>query len=355
MLSGKTSESRTEWIRTAISQLYPTQLSYIKDTSVHHYFGPRAYLNTCRVDIAWKATPARRSSVPSPQPEPTGCRETFDILPCATTSRDITTSQHILAYIDTKRVDRAPCQGPAGGGPGEHRRVVLVIQMRDIYPYSGPQLVRRPESNVVTPPYPPSGQLSVPLSTPSLGYQPISDTPRNTYGVIRDSTPVKELNTLYYKPSACVKANEDSIHPFLAGVILALAQRPFYGKAIPPVTKRPYSSVVSPSFTAEFHDVVVHILTISNKDFVVYKGVVAEALLRKFSYPAENPQPTGKADGMRIEYTRVPIWPILGLRERLGKALGPDLVGNVDEDNIETRGMNVESNDGTPKRRRGKE
>ncbi|KAJ4178364.1 hypothetical protein NW767_014877, partial [Fusarium falciforme] len=40
--------------------------------------------------------------------------------------------------------------------------------------------------------------------------------------------------------------------------------------------------------------------------------------------------------GFKIKYTRVPIWPILGLRERLGKAFGQDVVGSFNPDEMKT-------------------
>ena len=40
--------------------------------------------------------------------------------------------------------------------------------------------------------------------------------------------------------------------------------------------------------------------------------------------------------GITIDYTRVRIWPILGLLERIGKALGEDIVGSVDDAKLKT-------------------
>ncbi|KAK2005275.1 hypothetical protein LZ32DRAFT_218903 [Colletotrichum eremochloae] len=288
MLRGKTEPRRTKSIRNVISQLYSSQLSCIKSTGVHHYFGHRAYLNTCRLEAAWEAAPSRRSSVTPRESGPTSSSRTFDTPTEAKTTRTSVSNQCILAYVDTRTVDAAR---------------------------------------------------------------------RSTYRVVGDNGPVKELNKLYHKAFSPLNAHQD---PFLAGVILALAQKRFYGETMPSAAEPSCLFVATPPFKAEFHDVVVHILTVEDKDrdlpcFVVYKGVVTEALLRKFHYPAENPQPTEKANGMRIEYTRVPIWPLIGLKERLGKALGADLVGNFDEDNIETWGMDARANDGRPKRRRSGE
>ncbi|KAK1991861.1 hypothetical protein LX36DRAFT_662910 [Colletotrichum falcatum] len=54
-------------------------------------------------------------------------------------------------------------QGATGGA-------LLGIQLRDKTPIQAHDSYSWPDSNVVTLPYLPSGQLSVPLSTPSLGY-----------------------------------------------------------------------------------------------------------------------------------------------------------------------------------------
>jgi hypothetical protein len=40
--------------------------------------------------------------------------------------------------------------------------------------------------------------------------------------------------------------------------------------------------------------------------------------------------------GIKIEYIEVPIWPILGLRERLGNALGQEILGAFNPDEIDT-------------------
>ncbi|KAF9770608.1 hypothetical protein IL306_011826, partial [Fusarium sp. DS 682] len=55
--------------------------------------------------------------------------------------------------------------------------------------------------------------------------------------------------------------------------------------------------------------------------------------------------------GLRIEYTRVPIWPILGLRERLGKALGQEIVGSFNPDEIETWEKDPEKPGGEKRKR----
>ncbi|KZL64681.1 hypothetical protein CI238_11857 [Colletotrichum incanum] len=284
MLGAETEALRTDAICAAMSQLYCGQLTGSKNTDLHHYFGHRAYHNTCRMQVLWKAAPPRSSCITSRGSEPTWSPATSDVPTDAKTGRVIIArSEPILAYVSTGTVQAAR---------------------------------------------------------------------RNTYKARRDNAPVERLNKLSYKTFAPLNAHQD---PFLAGVTLALAQRPFYHEPRPPAAKSSHSLAVSPSFNDKVHDVAVHILTIDDRDpdvpyFIVHDGVVTEALLRKFHNPVENPQPTGEADGMRIEYTRVPIWPVLGLKERLGKALGKDIVGDFNEDHIEMWGMGAKSSDGRHKR-----
>ncbi|KAH8669274.1 hypothetical protein BGZ61DRAFT_287569, partial [Ilyonectria robusta] len=60
--------------------------------------------------------------------------------------------------------------------------------------------------------------------------------------------------------------------------------------------------------------------------------------LEKFRDPFKAPKggDNTEVSGIRIDYARLPIWPILGLRERLGKALGRDVVRHFDPQEIET-------------------
>lgn len=74
-------------------------------------------------------------------------------------------------------------------------------------------------------------------------------------------------------------------------------------------------------------------------EFIVYTGHVTAKFLDRFHDPFRVPtseESQDTAPGVKIEYTRVPIWPILGLKERLGKALGEDIVGPFDPSEMET-------------------
>jgi hypothetical protein len=89
-----------------------------------------------------------------------------------------------------------------------------------------------------------------------------------------------------------------------------------------------------------FHDLKLKILTHDTEtaEFIVYTGYITKEFLEKFHDPFKAPLNDDDAvvSGIKIEYTRVPIWPILGLRERLGKALGQEIVGAFNPDEIET-------------------
>jgi hypothetical protein len=91
-----------------------------------------------------------------------------------------------------------------------------------------------------------------------------------------------------------------------------------------------------------FQDVKLRILMedTDKSAFVVYTATVTRQFLERFHDPFSTPGNSttglGELPGMKIEYTDVPLWPILGLRERLGKALGRDIVGSFDSDVMET-------------------
>ncbi|QUC21332.1 uncharacterized protein UV8b_05575 [Ustilaginoidea virens] len=157
--------------------------------------------------------------------------------------------------------------------------------------------------------------------------------------------PVARLQQLRAK--ALLPTNPDHDAHFVA-IFLAMAQRHFYG-APAPSSRR--DSQWSPSKGApqrpSFRDVKLRILTHNNDraEFMVYTGHVTAQFLDRFHEPWKAPQLDGDGvpPGIRIEYTRVPIWPILGLRERLGRALGEEIVGQFDPTRMETWDVDAES------------
>ncbi|KAI1428882.1 hypothetical protein F5Y12DRAFT_782443 [Xylaria sp. FL1777] len=126
--------------------------------------------------------------------------------------------------------------------------------------------------------------------------------------------PVHRLQALRSKSLLPKNANEDSY--FLATMV-ALAQQSVY------------SDIRSTTGFAP-RDVKVHLLTIAEDEraFIVYTGIVPAALLSMFNEP--DAAPTGSSD-IKIEYVHVPAWPVLGLKERLAKALGSDIIGDAPE------------------------
>ncbi|EXL65439.1 hypothetical protein FOPG_18333 [Fusarium oxysporum f. sp. conglutinans race 2 54008] len=122
---------------------------------------------------------------------------------------------------------------------------------------------------------------------------------------------------------------------------LGMAQKRFYPS--PPITGR-RDSRMSPEQgippCSNFHDLKLSILThdTDTLEFIVYTGYVTKEFLENFHDPFKAPLNDDDAavSGLKIEYTRVPIWPILGLRERLGKASGQEVVGSFNPDEIKT-------------------
>ena len=127
--------------------------------------------------------------------------------------------------------------------------------------------------------------------------------------------PVHRLQTLRSKLLMPKNPDEDA---YILAVMIAIAQQASYSHI-------------------SFHprDQKVKVLTTSEDDesFVVYNGIVPAAFLQMLHEPEKAPQ--GDAE-IKIEYTQVPVWPVLGLKERLGLALGSDVVGEVDVNNMET-------------------
>lgn len=82
-------------------------------------------------------------------------------------------------------------------------------------------------------------------------------------------------------------------------------------------------------------DIRVSVITLSREDasFIVYTAVISTAFLHFFNYPDKAPPGDPK---ITIEYQRVPVWPVLGLKERLGQVLGKDIVGEVNPTRMET-------------------
>ncbi|KAI1091485.1 hypothetical protein F5B19DRAFT_458534 [Rostrohypoxylon terebratum] len=133
------------------------------------------------------------------------------------------------------------------------------------------------------------------------------------------NVPIHRLQEL--RTSKLFPKNPDEDQYILA-TMLAMAQRHVYTNI--------YTGY---GFTPK--DVELRILSISEEDqsLIVYKCVVPAAFLGMFDDFRKAPRGDAK---FTIQYQRVPVWPILGLKERLGQALGQGIVGEVDMDHIET-------------------
>jgi hypothetical protein len=65
-------------------------------------------------------------------------------------------------------------------------------------------------------------------------------------------------------------------------------------------------------------------------EFIIYSAFVTAAFLHRFAFPSKAPAVTDiQGRGVNINLTRVQIWPVLGLKERLAKALGPEIAGDL--------------------------
>lgn len=149
--------------------------------------------------------------------------------------------------------------------------------------------------------------------------------------------PVANLQRLRAK--ALVPSNPDCDANFIA-VLIAMAQARFYSKKTgrrkfrlsqPSPSDLPSSCESSSGEPdALMNDVEVRLFTFDTdaKDFIVYTASIGADFLEGFAQPSQplHRGPKGTSS-MRVSHTRVPVWPVYGLKERLGKALGSDITG----------------------------
>ncbi|KAG5916609.1 hypothetical protein E4U42_007575 [Claviceps africana] len=148
----------------------------------------------------------------------------------------------------------------------------------------------------------------------------------------RHNSPVRRLEQR--RLQALMPANPDE-DPILVAIFLAMAQRHFYGR---PIQRRTLAPSSTRPERPRFENRSLRILSDDSDtaEFIVYTGHVTAGFLDRFHDPSRAPRPDEQeCCGMRIEYTKVPIWPIHGLRERLGRALGEDIVGPIDVSKME--------------------
>lgn len=167
---------------------------------------------------------------------------------------------------------------------------------------------------------------------------------RNLYGVLRGpnsgaNEPVSRLQQLRSQMLVPADADHD---PYIVAIFLAMAQAHFYhessSRASSQASQGGRRSVRIPP--PSFRDITVQVITHdegndSSSNFVVYTATVTAAFLSRFMFPHKAPAPTPGEDntadfsnGMDISYTPVSFWPVLGLKERLAKALGREIAGD---------------------------
>lgn len=167
--------------------------------------------------------------------------------------------------------------------------------------------------------------------------------PRSTGGN-QQNAPVANLQRLRSKRLVPKNADHDS---YIVATMLAMAQSQCYPPRSKPSSMR--SSFTSSQATEAspepaFRDVPVIIISQDSDaaDFVVYRAIVSANFLKRFAEPTKAPVANAMYNGgLEIEVTRVPIWPVLGLKERLSIAVdicgaaSLNLVGNDDYDTWE--------------------
>ncbi|RYP19857.1 hypothetical protein DL765_003111 [Monosporascus sp. GIB2] len=151
--------------------------------------------------------------------------------------------------------------------------------------------------------------------------------------------PVHRLQALRSKMLMPKNQDEDQ---YILAVMITLAQQ------------AAYSETASSGATFHPRDLKIRVLSTSEDDdaFIVYTGIVPAAFLRMFHEPEKAPPGDTK---IHISYAQVPIWPVLGLKERLGQALGSEVVGDFDALNMETYEDELPPTPETPSPKRRRE
>ncbi|KAB5582307.1 hypothetical protein GE09DRAFT_1166798 [Coniochaeta sp. 2T2.1] len=189
-----------------------------------------------------------------------------------------------------------------------------------------------------------------PLSRPVLAYldrKQLESIRQNLYRIQpgpdkKPNTPVQSLQQLRSKQ--LLPANENMDAHYLA-ILLAMAQSPFYSDCAKTASQGPIlrfgGGKLIDEHPTQFHDITVRLITHADDsaDFIVYTVDVSATFLERFAHPTK--APTSASDpGLDITYQRVPVWPILGLKERLAGALGQEIAGS-----LALTSFGVESND----------
>ena len=283
---------KTRAIKSVLSTLFPTTMSRPKTGGeLDLYFGDRVFRKAVRVPIIWKRpeciTASFDSAVTRPATSfgriPSSSHESISSSSWSCNNSQSTRDEPMLAYIN---------------------RTQLALVRANLF-----RIVAGPDNGD------------------------------------RSNGPVSRLQQLRSKMRIPENAEHDA---HFVGILLAMAQAHFYeSRSMQPSRSSSQSSRMNGSSQKDdptkpdFRDVTVQLLTHADDsaEFIVYKAVVTAGFLRRFSTPAKFSKLEAIPDcGMNIEYTKVPIWPVLGLKERLGKALGREIAGDIlpDDESIET-------------------
>ncbi|KAJ4415819.1 hypothetical protein N0V85_002555 [Neurospora sp. IMI 360204] len=129
--------------------------------------------------------------------------------------------------------------------------------------------------------------------------------------------------------------------PYIVAMMVSMAQAHFYQEvsysqksdsqqSTRSGNGKPFE-IAEPKFEDTKVTVIAHDEGIENNPrFLVYTATVTADYMERWLYPLKVPQSSKKAKkqiNLDITMTPVPFWPILGLKERLARALGKNIVG----------------------------
>lgn len=284
ILSSKSRPFGSQSIKQAMRTFFPTTLSKAKsDVDLELRFGNHTLKRAVRVAVLWK------------HPDSPGC------------SFDSATTKPMSSYDRIPSSSRKPSDSQisdwsfVGSQPPSDRPILAFVNRTHL------TLVRRTLYRVM--PGPQNGD--------------------------QQNTPVSNLQKLRSKRLVPEDSDHDS---YLVAIMTAIAQSQCYPSPLDSASRSSSQKssqgssgpTETSSLQPEFRDVLVRILSQDNDaaEFVVYNTIVTAAFLKRFSEPTKSPSADDLFNGgLEVDVTRVPIWPVLGLKERLAKALGTEIAG----------------------------
>lgn len=148
----------------------------------------------------------------------------------------------------------------------------------------------------------------------------------------RQNTPVMNLQKVRSKKLIPEDGARDS---YLVAIMVAIAQSQCYpprmsSKSPSQKSFRAWNTDLVSSPQPDFKDVPVRLFSqdCETAEFVVYSTTVTADFLKRFADPMKAPSAEALHNGgLKVDVTRVPVWPVLGLKERLAQALGSEISG----------------------------